>query len=46
MDLVAYTVTGTGKPNAVFCGNTLQITVIICIFKTGLQCVMVYIGNT
>ena len=46
MDLVANAVAGTGEPDTVLCGNSLQIPVVVCIFKATLQGVVVYIGNT
>ena len=46
MDLMADTVAGTGEPNTVLGGDGLQITVVITVFKTALQGIMVHVGNT
>ena len=45
MHLMAYAVSRTGKPQTVFCGNALQIAVIVHVFKIGLQRIVVDVGN-
>ena len=44
--LMADAVTGTGEVDTVLGRYGLQVTMVVCIFKTGLQGVVVYIGNT
>ena len=45
MDLMTDAVAGTGEPDAVLCGNGLNIAVVIGVFKAGLQCVVVHVGD-
>ena len=45
MHLVADAVAGPGEVHAVLARNGLQITVVVRVFKAGLQCVVVDIGD-
>ena len=45
MYLMADAVAGTGEVNAVLSGDSLQVTVIVAVFKAALQGVVVHIGN-
>ena len=46
MNLMTNSVARTGEINAVLLGNTANKTVIVCIFKTALQRIMIDICNT
>ena len=46
MDLVADAIAGSGEPDAVLLCDSLQIAVVVGVFKAGLQGVVIDIGHT